>query len=299
MKKLVSVLIGLVIIGIAATSVSAADYEVEKGDSLWKIANENNTTVEILMEINELKSSLIHPKQVLKLGVEETKAEFYIVQEGDTLTHISNSYSDDVTVDKLREWNNLPSDLIITGQHLNVNGVGVEPTVTEESEQTADEPEVETDTDTNEENQEAVGESQGAVEENQEEAGESQGAVEENQEAVEEQVESANEVEETTTEEVRGKTFAVEATAYTAGCSGCSGITATGINLNNDPYAKVIAVDPNVIPLGTQVYVEGYGYAVAGDTGGAIKGNKIDVHLPTKEEAYNWGRKTVNITLIE
>ena len=284
MKKLVSVLIGLVIIGIAATSVSAADYEVQKGDSLWKIANENNTTVEILMEINELKSSLIHPKQVLKLGV-ETEAEFYIVQEGDTLTHISNSYSDDVTVDKLREWNNLPSDLIIMGQRLNVNGVGVEPTVSEESEQTADEPEVETGTDANEENQEAV------------EA--SQDSAEESQETVEEQVESANKVEETTTGEVRGETFAVEATAYTAGCSGCSGITATGINLNNDPYAKVIAVDPNVIPLGTQVYVEGYGYAVAGDTGGAIKGNKIDVHLPTKEEAYNWGRKTVNITLIE
>lgn len=184
MKKLVSVLIGLVIIGIAATSVSAADYEVQKGDSLWKIANENNTTVEILMEINGLKSSLIHPKQVLKLGV-ETEAEFYIVQEGDTLTHISNSYSDDVTVDKLREWNNLPSDLIITGQRLNVNGVGVEPTVSEESEQTADEPEVETGTDANEEHQEAVEESQDSAEES--------------QEAVEEQVESANKVEETTT----------------------------------------------------------------------------------------------------
>lgn len=268
MKKLVSVLIGLVMIGIAATSVSAADYEVQKGDSLWKIANEHNTTVEVLMEINELKTSLIHPKQVLKLGVEETEAEAYIVQEGDTLTHISNAYGDNVTVDKLKEWNNLSADLIITGQSLTVNGTGAEQTTTEEVEQTADEPVVETGADASEE-------------------------------VEEEQVESSEKVEETTTNDVQGETFAVEATAYTAGCSGCSGITATGINLNNDPYAKVIAVDPNVIPLGTQVFVEGYGYAVAGDTGGAIKGYKIDVHLPTKKEAYNWGRKTVNITLIE
>ena len=62
---------------------------------------------------------------------------------------------------------------------------------------------------------------------------------------------------------------------------------------------KVIAVDPNVIELGTKVYVEGYGYAIAGDTGGAIKGNKIDVFIPTKSEAYKWGRKNVKITIVE
>ena len=56
--------------------------------------------------------------------------------------------------------------------------------------------------------------------------------------------------------------------------------TATGLILNNNPNAKVIAVDPSVIPLGTKVYVEGYGYAVAADTGGAIKGHKIDVFFP-------------------
>ena len=61
---------------------------------------------------------------------------------------------------------------------------------------------------------------------------------------------------------------------------------------------KVIAVDPSVIKLGTKVYVEGYGYAIAGDTGGAIKGNKIDVFFPTKEEAYKWGRKKVTIKIL-
>lgn len=94
------------------------------------------------------------------------------------------------------------------------------------------------------------------------------------------------------------KSFYVVATGYTAYCNGCSGITATGINLRANPNAKVIAVDPRVIPLGTKVWVEGYGYAIAGDTGGAIKGNKIDVHFATKSQAYAWGRRTVLVKIL-
>ena len=59
----------------------------------------------------------------------------------------------------------------------------------------------------------------------------------------------------------------------------------------------VIAVDPSVIPLGSRVDVEGYGEAVAADTGGAIKGNRIDVWLPCGE-AYAWGVQTVNLTIL-
>ncbi|MFD1926724.1 ubiquitin-like domain-containing protein [Sporosarcina siberiensis] len=95
-----------------------------------------------------------------------------------------------------------------------------------------------------------------------------------------------------------GKEFYVTATAYTAHCNGCSGITATGINLRSNPNLKVIAVDPSVIPLGSKVWVEGYGYAVAGDTGGAIKGMKIDLHVPTKAVAYKFGRRQVKIKVI-
>ncbi|MFD1021134.1 ubiquitin-like domain-containing protein [Thalassobacillus hwangdonensis] len=95
------------------------------------------------------------------------------------------------------------------------------------------------------------------------------------------------------------QTLYMSATAYTASCSGCSGITSTGINLNANPNAKVIAVDPNVIPLGTRVHVEGYGYAVAGDTGGAIKGNKIDLFYPSKSKALGFGRRTVKVTILK
>jgi uncharacterized protein YabE (DUF348 family) len=95
------------------------------------------------------------------------------------------------------------------------------------------------------------------------------------------------------------KEFYVKSTAYTAHCSGCSGTTATGVNLRANPGAKVIAVDPSVIPLGTKVHVEGYGYAVAADTGSAIKGNKIDVFLPSKSAAYRWGSKQVKIKVLE
>ncbi|MCG7337485.1 ubiquitin-like domain-containing protein [Sporosarcina sp. ACRSM] len=96
-----------------------------------------------------------------------------------------------------------------------------------------------------------------------------------------------------------GKEFYVTATAYTAYCNGCSGITHTGINLRANPNVKVIAVDPKVIPLGSKVWVEGYGYAVAGDTGGAIKGKKIDLHVPTKSEAYKFGRRQVKMKIID
>ncbi|MFC0274254.1 ubiquitin-like domain-containing protein [Metabacillus herbersteinensis] len=95
------------------------------------------------------------------------------------------------------------------------------------------------------------------------------------------------------------KEFYVSSTAYTAHCNGCSGTTATGVNLRSNPNAKVIAVDPSIIPLGTKVFVEGYGYAVASDTGSAIKGNKIDVFFSDKSAAYRWGRKQVKIKILD
>lgn len=86
------------------------------------------------------------------------------------------------------------------------------------------------------------------------------------------------------------KSFTVEATAYTY----TGNRTATGVW----PKEGLIAVDPRVIPLGTQVYVEGYGYAVAADTGGAIKGNIIDVFFPSLQRCLDWGRRPVKIYIL-
>ena len=95
------------------------------------------------------------------------------------------------------------------------------------------------------------------------------------------------------------KEFMVSTSAYTANCRGCSGVTTTGINLKKNPNVKVIAVDPRVIKLGTKVYVEGYGYAIAGDTGSAIKGKRIDIFMSNHTSALKWGRKTVKIKILK
>ncbi|WP_235566066.1 MULTISPECIES: ubiquitin-like domain-containing protein [unclassified Bacillus (in: firmicutes)] len=95
-----------------------------------------------------------------------------------------------------------------------------------------------------------------------------------------------------------GKEIYVSSTAYTASCKGCSGVTSTGVDLKSNPDAKIIAVDPSVIPMGSKVYVEGYGYAVAADKGGAIRGNRIDVFFSSKNDAYRWGVKKVKIRVL-
>lgn len=61
----------------------------------------------------------------------------------------------------------------------------------------------------------------------------------------------------------------------------------------------VVAVDRRLIPLGTRLYVEGYGYAIAGDTGGAIKGNRIDLCFDEYNQAIRWGRRTVRVHILK
>ncbi|MGP4071517.1 3D domain-containing protein [Piscibacillus sp. B03] len=96
-----------------------------------------------------------------------------------------------------------------------------------------------------------------------------------------------------------GKQMYVKATAYTAYCEGCSGTTYTGIDLRANPDMKVIAVDPNVIPLGSRVWVEGYGTAIAGDIGGAIKGNRIDIFMASEADANRFGVQQVRIRILD
>jgi 3D (Asp-Asp-Asp) domain-containing protein len=91
----------------------------------------------------------------------------------------------------------------------------------------------------------------------------------------------------------RAKVVTMESTAYTpsAGRKNPTFRTATGTKAE---YG-VVAVDPKVVPLGTLMYIEGYGFGVAEDTGGAIKGNKIDVCIENRREAMAWGRRKVRV----
>ena len=94
-----------------------------------------------------------------------------------------------------------------------------------------------------------------------------------------------------------GYYLTVEATAYSYNEAGLSNYTADGTNLVSEP--NVIAVDPSVIPLGSYVEIPGYGIFRAADTGGAIYGNRIDVHLVNLNDVYNFGRRTITIRVLQ
>lgn len=83
----------------------------------------------------------------------------------------------------------------------------------------------------------------------------------------------------------------VEATAYSH--------TGQRTKAGTWPQRGTIAVDPKVIPLGSRLYVEGYGPGVAEDVGSAIKGNKIDVFVDTEKEARQWGRRKVKLYILQ
>ena len=97
---------------------------------------------------------------------------------------------------------------------------------------------------------------------------------------------------------VNSPSIELESTAYDPGPISCgphaTGRTATGMHA---AYG-IAAVDPTVIPLGTHLYVEGYGYAIAADTGSAIKGDRIDLCFNTYGEAIQYGRKRVRVYIL-
>lgn len=238
-KYLYYMLAAITIWSAAGASVQAEEVVVNKGDTLWSIAQKHEVSVQDIKSWNGLSTNLIHPNDKLEVSPEE----FYIVKSGDTLWNIAHTYG--VNVNSLKSWNQLSSDLIRPGLELIIY-------------------------------RNAVGQAKAAA-------------------PAKTVVKSANTVKPAAE---KSKSLTVTATAYTASCEGCIGITKTGVNLLENPDAKVIAVDPNVIPLGSKVYVEGYGYATAEDIGGGIKGNEIDVFIPTTEEAMQWGRKDVKITIL-
>lgn len=99
----------------------------------------------------------------------------------------------------------------------------------------------------------------------------------------------------------------VTATGYTAGVESTGknpghpefGITYSGVKVTRDLFSTV-AADLNVFPIGTILFIPGYGYGVVADKGGAIKGNKVDLYYETVEDVYNsWGKKTLEVYVIE
>jgi 3D (Asp-Asp-Asp) domain-containing protein len=91
-----------------------------------------------------------------------------------------------------------------------------------------------------------------------------------------------------------GNALRMVATAYTAGCGGCSGITASGRVAGHG----VVAVDPRIIPLGSRLFIPGYGSAVAGDTGSAIRGNRIDLGFNSLRDALLFGRRAITVYVL-
>lgn len=109
-----------------------------------------------------------------------------------------------------------------------------------------------------------------------------------------------------TTSDGQTKVLNVEATAYIAMCdSGCTGITATGVDVRDSIYKdgrRVIAVNPSQIPLGSKVRVKAGGQtfeAVAEDTGSDITSGRIDILVNSKEEALNFGRRSVKVEVLD
>lgn len=100
------------------------------------------------------------------------------------------------------------------------------------------------------------------------------------------------------------KTIQFEATAYTSKCEGCIGITKNGTNVKNTIYDgdfRIIATDPKVIPTNSLVevqYEDVSFFAIAADTGGDIKNYRIDVLVKTKQQAFEFGRRIVNVTIL-
>ncbi|MEN3778263.1 LysM peptidoglycan-binding and 3D domain-containing protein [Priestia megaterium] len=289
----------------AASASTSGTYEVQKGDTLWKIAQNHNVSVDELKDANNLTSTLIYPNQTLNLS--SIKEIVHTVKRGDTLWSIGQHYG--VTVEEIKEWNGLTSDLVFPGEQFKIK------TAQAAQSQTASAPVAKAAPQAQQSQTAQAQQEQAAQEQTQKEQEQAQVAAQEQAQKEQEQAQAAAQAQaaqeqaqkeqaaqqqqQQSQQQASGKSMTVEATAYTANCAGCSGTTATGVNLKSNPNQRVIAVDPSVIPLGSKVYVEGYGQAVAADTGGAIKGNRIDVFVSSDSAAQDWGRRSVKITVID
>ncbi|QKE71402.1 LysM peptidoglycan-binding domain-containing protein [Arthrobacter citreus] len=306
LKKLMTITAATVLSVTVSANVQAATITVKKGDTLWDLSRTNNTSVENTKMLNGLTTDLIHPGDELTIAPEK----HYLVEEGNTLWDIAKN--NDTTVSQIKEWNNLHTDLIHPGLNLLIfegvkNSAQSEVTTATQTETTSAEPSETVSPKTAAAPTKEVAAPKESISTPKEEVAAPKESTSKPKEEVAAPKESVSKPKVNVTapkkdvskpKATNKKVVTVEATAYTASCKGCSGVTATGINLKKNPNMKVISVDPNLIPLGSKVYVEGYGEAIAGDTGGAIKGHRIDVFVANKQDAINFGRKQVKVTIL-
>ncbi|EXJ23616.1 Cell wall-binding protein [Alkalibacterium sp. AK22] len=146
----------------------------------------------------------------------------------------------------------------------------------------------------------AAAEEEAAAQAAAEEEAAAQAAAEEEaaaQAAAEEEAAAQEPAPEASASSSEGRWMSVEATAYSRNQPVLGNITFSGIDLRENP--RVIAVDPDVIPLGSTIYVPGRGEYIAGDTGGAIIGNRIDIHIEDLDQAIQFGRRNIDVQIIE
>jgi 3D (Asp-Asp-Asp) domain-containing protein/LysM repeat protein len=307
--------------GTVGANVQAEEITVHKEDTLWGLSQVHNASVENIKEWNHLASNMIHPGDILKIATKK----HYIVKKEDTLFSIANE--NHVSVQSLIGWNDLYTNIIHPGLNLviyddsitpgkivPVNQVELDPKENQtKPKQTSKGPEP---VELSSEGSVVVNPVIQHVDVSQPEVSTSIAApapvvtpappLEQMQSPVPAPVQTTAEVKTPTVpaptpavaQDDTAKEITVKATAYTASCEGCSGITKTGVNLKANPDEKVIAVDPSVIPLGSRVYVEGYGEATAADTGGAIKGNRIDVYMKNHSDAIEFGAKELTVKIL-
>src|SRR5699024_9487599 len=279
------------------TASSGDTYTVNAGDTLSEIAFAHNVSFDDLMEWNNLSDTIVVPGDTLIVNGSEKQP-----------SNSSDESKDNEVKEEPKQEETKESTETEEPKENETSDSNKEATVEEETnvEEAPEAEETEAETSEAEETEAEKPEAETSESENPETEESKQEAPEQEEEQVEEgEVEVEVEEQEQTTEcessseTSSGETMTMEATAYTADCEGCTGITATVIDMKNDRNQKVIAVDTDVITLGSTVKVDGYGTAIAGDTGGAIKGNIIELHMPTTEDAIQWGRQEVNIEILE
>ncbi|MEH7416616.1 LysM peptidoglycan-binding domain-containing protein [Neobacillus drentensis] len=291
-KKIKAFLAVAALSGTVGANVHAEEITVQEGDTLWDLSQVHNTSVEKIQNWNNLSTDLIHPGDVLTIATEKQ----YTVQQDDTLGDIALKYQ--VQVNQIKQWNKLNTDLIHPGLNLIIYDEVTESVKNAEATANKEESTV-----TNNLEKPVVKSVVTATGPAKTTNPKPVPAAQPSKPAAVTQpakpIAVSQPAKPESSEETNTKEITVKATAYTASCEGCSGTTATGVDLKANPDAKVIAVDPKVIPLGSKVYVEGYGVATAADTGGAIKGNRIDVFIPTEDKAMEWGNKHITIKIID